>query len=226
MKIFTHTTGRTGTMWLAQLFNLNTDWECHHERLGWMDYGLSTPDIRQMRGYNEAGPQAVEAFWKLKAESLPKNYVETTHTLCKAGLNAFRDLLGDHKIIHLYRPCEEVVASMAKRGDYLGHGNHWLWYLDPAYPRNLVDFTPFEKYGQLGLCAWYWHEMEARCPKDVISVRVKDLNDPDRAGEFLAECGVYVDHPVIPPRANESRLCEIDPEAMKIIQEVSNVSTN
>ena len=137
MKIFTHTTGRTGTAWLAELFRLNTDageWVIHHERLNWYDYGINTPDIRQMRGYNEHGYESVKSFWTaklVKINKMSENYVETAHMLCKAGLIEACPMLGEHRIIRLWRPLEKVVTSMVKRGDYVGHGNHWFWYLDP-----------------------------------------------------------------------------------------------
>lgn len=222
MRIFTHTTGRTGTMWLAELFRLNTDWECHHERLAPTDYGIATPDIREMRCFNHYGKEAVEHFWRNKIMMMPGDYVETAHMLSKAGLHEFRELLGEHRIIHLHRPIGEVVRSMLRRGDYVSHGNHWLWYLDPDYPNNKVSSEPFKQYGPTGLCAWYYREMEARRPPDAITVSVKELNDPAKARDFLSLCGVEKNEPIIPQRANASH-GELDPQLQNLIEEVSHI---
>lgn len=220
MKIFTHTTGRTGSAWLAELFRLNTDWECHHERLEWYDYGINTPDIRQMRAFNEHGVGHVTtSFWSRKINDMPENYVETAHMLCKAGLLEMRSSLGEHRIIRLWRPLEKVVTSMVKRGDYVGHGNHWLWYLDPEYPNNLVDSEPFKKYGAVGLCAWYWHEMNARAPCNSIHFEV-GKSDPK---QLLIDCGVKVDKLALPERMNASYNSEVPLELETIIAEVCEI---
>ena len=219
MKIFTHTTGRTGSAWLAELFRLNTDWECHHEQLSWYDYGVHTPDIRQMRGYNECGYRRVRGFWNNKITEMPENYVETAHMLCKAGLLEARPMLGEHRIIRLWRPLEKVVTSMVKRGDYVSHGNHWLWYLDPLYRDNFVDSEPFEQYGAVGLCAWYWHEMNARAPHDAIHFEV-GKSDPK---QLLIDCGVKTDKVVIPDRMNAGNTDELTVELKTIIKEVCEI---
>lgn len=226
MKIFTHTQGRTGTAWLAAFFKANTDWECHHERLLPENYGQHTPDIKHMRMNNCYGGPSVRDFWVRKAALLPENYVETAHMLNKAGLWYHKELFGDVKLIHLQRPCHEVVGSMIKRGDYISHGNHWLWYLDPDYHLNLVDPSPFLEYGPIGLCAWYWTEMEARVPEDAITVSVKDLNNVGPAVELLSKCGVSVDTPSIPNRRNASNGQNLSNEMQDLIMKVSAITEN
>lgn len=226
MKIFTHTQGRTGTAWLAELFRANTDWECHHERLLPENYGIHTPDIREMRMANSYGGQSVTDFWERKASLLPENYVETAHMLSKAGIWCHRELFGEMQIIHLHRPCEEVVGSMVKRGDYVSHGNSWLWYLDPVYHLNIVDCKPFVDYGSVGMCAWYWAEMEARKPQEAITVSVKDLNDAQFAKRFLHKCGVDVEDVKIPEVRNASGKYDLSAELEQMIIDASAIANN
>jgi len=226
MKIFTHTQGRTGTAFLAELFRVNTDWEVHHEHMKPEDYGVKTPDIRILRCYNTYDPETVRDFWQEKLMKLPRNYVETSHVLSKAGLNHFvGQYLTDYKIIHLHRPCDEVIGSMIKRGDYVGHGGHWLWHLDQFYPNNKLRFSDdFAMFGPIGACAWYWAEMELRKPDNAVTISVKDLNNSLKASDFLKECGVILDSPKIPQRKNASYAGPIHPDVQSAVNQAAEIA--
>lgn len=163
--VFTLTTGRSGTAWLAEFLKNLPSCESHHERLGPKAWGLVTPDISTLMAYNYLGnTEPVRQFWERKAEFLDANvktntYVETSHVLAKAGLIENIDLFPDHTIILLERDPQKVVRSMVKHGNYTSIGNTWLWLLDPGYAMN--QSRP-KGYTQEDLCQWYVSEMNLR----------------------------------------------------------------
>lgn len=167
--IFTVTTGRSGTAYLAELIARNReDCFCTHEILDPQAWGLLTPEVSQMMAYNHQKENPItDAFWKIKAQWTASNieqsvYVETSHVLAKAGLvenlHRFR-AFGEVILIFLHRSKEAVVESMYRRGDYACIGNMWLWLLDPKYPNNILEPKDLSRRG---LCSWYVDEMEAR----------------------------------------------------------------
>lgn len=163
--VFTLTTGRSGTAWMAEFLKNIPDSECHHERLGPRAWGRMTPDISTLMEYNTLGnTRSVRQFWKQKAEFLDANvkagtYVETSHVLSKAGLIENIDLFPGHTIILLDRDPEKVARSMIRRGDYTCIGNIWIWLLDPGYAMN--KSRP-KGQTQEDLCHWYVSEMKLR----------------------------------------------------------------
>jgi hypothetical protein len=90
--VFTMTTGRSGTMYLARLLQLNLpDAECHHEIRGWDRFGIDTPDLSHMTLFNSQGNvERVKSFWRAKLARIAAKpgefYVETSHMLMKGGL--------------------------------------------------------------------------------------------------------------------------------------------
>lgn len=169
-RIFTITGGRTGTDWLAAFFRANggPDWTCVHEFIGVDDFGTRTPDIRTLRHFNTYGmTPVVRQFWQRKLALLPDVpiYFESSHPLAKAGLlEALADADGDDQItfIVLRRNWHKQITSYLNRNDFGNLTLMWQWYLDPRYPRRLVDPKPLLPYGQMGQAVWYAVEVEAR----------------------------------------------------------------
>ncbi|HET9764809.1 MAG TPA: hypothetical protein VFR50_14905 [Casimicrobiaceae bacterium] len=62
--VFTLTTGRSGTQYLAELLRQNLpDAECYHEICGWDRFGVDTPDLSHMTLFNSQGNvESVQAF--------------------------------------------------------------------------------------------------------------------------------------------------------------------
>lgn len=167
-SIFTFTTGRSGTAWLAEFFRQNLGEHSpsiYHEILDPYAFGTVTPEVSILMRYNSIGPcdPVVEAFWRYKAQTVHRAegdiYVETSHVLCKAGLIDFIELFPQPRVIFLKRDRELVKASMQRRLDYINFGTIWLFYLDPRYERNL---TTVKTVGQETMIDWYLDEMEAR----------------------------------------------------------------
>lgn len=169
--IFTMTTGRSGTKYLADLLQDNLpDAECHHEICGWDRFGVDTPDVSHMTLFNSQGNvEKVQAFWSAKLERIAaterQRYAETSHLLMKAGLIENLARLTRESFVHLIaleRDPYATIVSFRNRCDFWDTANRWLWYLDPEYPRNLVSSRELFAKGINGLCLWYILEIRAR----------------------------------------------------------------
>lgn len=207
--IFTMSTGRSGTAFLATLLAENlADAECHHEFAGWSDFGLRTPDVSHMTLFNSQGNvEKVQNFWRDKLAIIlngrSRFYVETSHMLMKGGLIeniAPLTAAGHVHLIDLQRDISATIRSLKSRLDMFNKGNQWLWYLDETYPRNLSGSQKFEKYGHSGLCLWYIIEVRLRAAYyakllagnpniTVHRVRLEDLINPAGAARLLTALG-------------------------------------
>jgi len=189
--VFTLTAGRTGTRWLAEMLGASLpDATAHHEILGYDRFGLDAPDLSHLTLFNSKGCcDEVRGFWERKSARIARCptpwYVETSHQLMKAGLVEHLDLLGggDVHLVVLTRDIVGTVLSYTQRGDFTNVGNQWLWYLDPDYPQNILDPTPFKAHGVLGIRVWYWLEIRARQGYYAELLR-------DRAGVSLHPCAL------------------------------------
>ena len=169
--VFTMSTGRSGTQYLAELLHSNLpEAECHHEILGWDRFGVDTPDLSHMTLFNSQGNvDKVRAFWRQKlarigAGSTPF-YAETSHLLMKAGLIENLQPLSDLGRVHLIaleRDAGDTIISFRNRFDFYNKGSWWLWYLDPAYPKNLTHVDPAAMADINGICLWYIYEIRVR----------------------------------------------------------------
>lgn len=208
--IFCLSTGRSGTQYLTHLLRANLpESVCFHEILGYDRFGVDTPDLSHMTLFNSQGniPQ-VRHFWWQKlsrvAASPRRFYAETSHLLMKAGLIENLDFLKDAGRIHLIvleRDVLPTVLSYRARADFRNRGNMWLWYLDPAYPKNLIPADPIATRGLNGRCIWYIYEIRARTafyirrlasnPNIIIHrCRLEDIRAEPHASALLAEFGV------------------------------------
>jgi hypothetical protein len=207
--IFTMTTGRSGTAFLAEFLAANLpDAECHHEFVGPGDFGLRTPDVSHMTLFNSQGNvEKVQTFWRDKLAMILKGrsrfYIEAAHMLMKAGLVeniAPLTQAGHVHLVDLQRDVAATIRSFKSRLDFFNKGNQWLWYLDETYPRNLSGWGKFEKYGHSGLCLWYIIEVRLRAafyarvvasnPRiSVHRLRLEDLVTPAGAERLLGALG-------------------------------------
>ncbi len=170
--VFTITTGRSGTAYLARLLKLNLPHaEVHHERgENFHSHGWHTPDASHFMRFNSIGNLPdVREFWRRKFGTIlygeAETYCEVSHFLAKGGLIENLDLLGEEAelhIVHLTRDLFDTAWSLANRFDFYNLGFTWLFYLDPRYPKNLVPSAEFGRHGMLGYALWYVHEMRAR----------------------------------------------------------------
>jgi hypothetical protein len=77
-------------------------------------------------------------------------------------LSAERGSEDRFRFIILNRAPEKIARSLCEQGGLRHLESMWLWYLDPAYPKNRVDPAPYLVHGYLGRVAWYVREVEAR----------------------------------------------------------------
>jgi hypothetical protein len=225
--LFTMTTGRSGTQYLTELLRRNlADAECHHEILDWDRFGVDMPDLSTMMLFNAQGNvPKVQEFWRQKLARIARTpqrfYVETSHMLMKAGLIENLAPLTEAGRVHLVmleRDPFATIVSFLNRGDFASHGNQWIWYLDPRYPRNIVNALPaMERGGLSGVCLWYIAEIRVRAAyyakllegrPDIVIHRctLEALRQPEGAARLLAALGAprAPDAIDLPPPQNEN----------------------
>src|SRR5262249_32033815 len=128
------------------------------------------PDISHLHAFNARGnTPEVQDFWRRKLARIEASdrpvYAETSHVLMKAGLvENMAELAARHEVhfVILERDIVPTLISYRNRFDFTNYGNLWMWYLDPAYPRNRVEAAPFLKYGVIGMRLWYIYEIRSR----------------------------------------------------------------
>ena len=235
--IYSISTGRCGTMFLANLFRANLPDEVaavHHERLNFLSFGVHTPDLSHMTMFNTVGNVPhIRAFWQRKlgydqAETMPA-YVEMSHVLSKAGLFENLDLIDKDRsvdIIVLTRPIEEIVWSFVNHFDFVSYGFMWPFTLDPNYPNTILKLRP-EHFNPVRIAHWYVCEMFTRAAyyeqllHDVPNVRfhrigLTDIIDARGANAVVEKFFPQERSPsfVMPPKANETR-SPLFPPAMR-----------
>ena len=108
--IYTVTTGRSGTVFLAELLRSNLPPEkatVIHERTGYPNFGVHTPDASHLTTFNNVGNiPLVREFFRRKLElalaTPPETFVEISHFLCKAGLVENLDFVSSRAEVHLF----------------------------------------------------------------------------------------------------------------------------
>ena len=222
--IFTLSTGRSGTAFLASLLEANLESvESHHEMLNFSSF--DTPEISTYTLFNSKGNiSKVKNFWKKKFGKIKKcknnYYVETSHLLAKAGLLENIDILTKDSVVDiiiLKRNILDTIQSFYNRNDFANLGNTWLWYLDPKYPKNIVPSGFLTSSGINGLRFWYILEIRARAyyyktlfkknkKVNFHEVDLERLSDRKKIKQLLNSLGQKIEtrKVVITPKTNES----------------------
>jgi len=225
--IFTMTQGKTGTYFLTSLLENNlADCEVHHEILGYDKFGIDTPNISTFTLFNSQGNvREVQSFWEKKLKKIAKTphkiHIETSHLLIKAGLIENLDFLPSSDIVHfiiLKRDIIKILKSYQNSFDFLNKGNMWLWYLDPDYPKIIVNPKHFAFLGIHGVRLWYIYEIETRIEyyKSILkgrkniffhTVNIDDLNNEDKVKKLIKDMKLKPksNQIFIPPKLNVSR---------------------
>lgn len=248
--IFTLTTGRSGTAYLASLLNkFIPQADVFHEHIGYDKIGFLTPDISTLVAFNNRGfDSLVKDFWEQKWMFIEQNdsdiYVETSHQLMKAGLVEYcYELLGDNKelefhFIQLERDMTDTVISHLSRNDFTRPENMWLWYLDPDYSNNLINADPFLENHPVLLGRTIWYQFETRLRSRVYAkiyentdgmffhnVQLQQLNDKNFIQQFLNKLNVNssINAKKLPaPKNVDKRSEKLGEEIVKTIKNVIN----
>ncbi len=158
--LFTITTGRSGTRYLAWVLRGFRDVEARHEpRPKFSDA------FRTVAQY----PETAAEFWRTHklpriARSTRPIYAETSHLVCKGFLESLVELAPRLDLIHLHRPPRDVALSLWRLGTVPGRTYRGAkYYLTPhddcACPLPLERVAGLHDYQ---LCFWYCLEIAAR----------------------------------------------------------------
>jgi len=227
--VYSISTGRCGTLFLSNLIRSNLDEAAavvHHERFGFLNFGVHTPDMSHLTTFNTVGDVPyIREFWNRKLR-FDRNeqadvYVEVSHVLSKAGLIENLDQLDDSveiDIIVLTRSIPDVVWSYVNHFDFVNFGFTWPFTLDPRYPNTILKLRAAQGPSPVGAAHWYVCEMHARAAyyemllRDRSQIRfhriaLEDVTRPEGAQRFLE--AVFPDHAPaevnMPGRANQTR---------------------
>ena len=130
--VFTITTGRSGTTYLAELLARNVpDSRVWHERTSFQSFGVDTPDLSHFTLFNSVGNvPKVQGFWRRKFARDRKTdrtvHGEASHLLAKAGLLENIGMLTNSgatvDVVILKRDVADTVWSFYNRFDLVNNG--------------------------------------------------------------------------------------------------------
>lgn len=205
--IFVATTGRSGTMTLADILNHIPVSKAEHEA-----YPIMFDDVLKAKcAGNEAYVHA--EYWQKKSINIRRNaagfdyYCDANHLFIKTYIEYAVEDFGDKvAVIHLVRDAVKVANSIYALQDYPGTEEGNKWWLDYTSASNhiriaeLLDNDPeFKHPFYKGL--WYWYEMEARIAHwrqalpniQFVDFRTEDFNDPQKTFKLLNDLGIAFD---------------------------------
>jgi hypothetical protein len=156
--IFTVTTGRSGTDYLARILDCVPGVASRHE---------TKPNFVWVMRDAQTNPELARRFWieqKLPAiaETPEPVYVETSHVVCKGFLEPLLELGHRPDLVLLRRPHREVAMSMYRLGTIPGRAPKGLkWYLHPDDP-GVLELPGWQELHDYQICYWYCLEIERR----------------------------------------------------------------
>ena len=214
--VFSATTGRSGSLTLANVLESLQDAVVFHE-----------PDpIMHSRHLSGADRRASldELFWRRKrievhrAARGRRYYVETNHQFIKGFADQAAAWFGSRlRVVHLRRDPVSVAASFYRMSSIPGRPRRGsLWLLDPRSDENLIQLGEvLFGGGEFGhdyyKCLWYWYETEARVRHfrdrfptvPVQSIGTSDLNDLAKVRGLLQGLGLAYDEAALVGRVGQ-----------------------
>jgi len=204
--VFTISTGRSGTKTMCGLGACLDNVASFHEA-----HPIMHGDIKQR--FNQGDEKAAEEYfvrrklprivWFSRGKSV---YLESNHMFIKSFCKAAIKYLGPKmRVIILFRDPLKTALSMVGKNTIpgAGRGNHW--YLDPAWPENLLQvgdlLTQLQYQHDLFPCLWYWYEIKCRAevfclryPEiPVFRLTTDDLNSYDKVAACFNALGLPFD---------------------------------
>jgi hypothetical protein len=160
--IFTVTTGRTGTGYLANLLGIFQDTITYHEPSP--SYAIC---LRQAQEDSEIAKsfllnQKIPSICRLSIRPI---YIETTHLFCKGFLEPWLEIseLPAPDLILLERDLREVAVSYLRLQTIPGKATNGLKFLLAPWDKTcLTSVKDWESLNDYQLCYWYCLEMEER----------------------------------------------------------------
>jgi len=214
--VFSATTGRSGSLTLANVLESLEDAVVFHE-----------PDPI-MHSRHLSGPERLasldELFWRRKrievhrAARGHRYYVETNHQFVKGFADQAAAWFGDRlRVVHLRRDPVSVAASFYRMSSIPGLPRRGsLWLLDPRSGDNLIQlgevlFGDGEFSHDYYKCLWYWYESEARVQQfreryprvPVQMITTADLNELEKVRGLLQGLGLAYDEAALARRVGQ-----------------------
>jgi len=214
--VFSATTGRSGSLTLANVLESLEDAVVFHE-----------PDPI-MHSRHLSGPERLasldELFWRRKrievhrAARGHRYYVETNHQFVKGFADQAAAWFGDRlRVVHLRRDPVSVAASFYRMSSIPGLPRRGsLWLLDPRSGDNLIQlgevlFGDGEFSHDYYKCLWYWYESEARAQQfreryprvPVQMITTADLNELEKVRGLLQGLGLAYDEAALARRVGQ-----------------------
>jgi hypothetical protein len=156
--LFTVTTGRSGTDYLARLLGCVPGVASHHE---------PRPHFVWAMRAAQSDPTIAETFWReLKLPAIAQCqrpvYAETSHLVCKGFIEPLLAAGIVPDLILLRRDHREVATSLYRLGTIPGRTSKGLkWYLSPA-DAGVLALNGWQELHDYQLCYWYCLEIERR----------------------------------------------------------------
>ena len=154
-KIFTATSGRSGTGFLWAAFKEFTDFESYHEALPILKGDLL------IEANQVPYPDCDALVRKAKAIATKGNYVDTAHQFMKGFYPYALAEMPDLKVIHLVRSPLKVMRSRLVRGSVPGN-SHWVQSHGLRQQVLRVSSTTWERWTPFQRIAWDLLEHEER----------------------------------------------------------------
>jgi hypothetical protein len=212
--IFTATTGRSGTLALAELFRAVPGCASLHEPYPIMN-GAALHDAGQGEGRHAAWLyERVKSINVRRAAVGHDSYFEANHLFVKAFIgHAAADLGRRLEVIHLVRDPIDVAMSIYRLEDEPGTARGNQWWLDHRAPANRIAIAdaldgdarfahPFYR------CLWYCYEVEARIHEwrrrlpelRMHRFETEWLNDPARVRALMRDLDLPVEEALLARR--------------------------
>jgi len=158
--IFTISSGRSGTEYLAQALGLFAAVEARHE---------PKPRFSSVFRAVVAAPHVAREFWEQeKLARIERGrrpiYAETSHLFCKGFAASLVELGRRPTLVHLVRDARATALSLLALDAVPGRRLRGVrYYLSPSDPNHLpVDAREVERWSDYQLCYWYVLENRAR----------------------------------------------------------------
>ena len=197
--IFVATTGRSGTLTMAKLFEAVPGCMALHEPYPAMKNKVLTAASNGDNAYVDHVYRTVKSVNIRRSASGHRYYLEANHLFIKTFIKQVVEDFGDKvSIVHLVRSPLSVANSIYRLQDYPGteEGNHW--WLDYRAPTNRIRIGPIldndpEFSHPFYKALWYWFEVEVRIAEwkeklsEVPFIRFETewFNDRDKTFELL-----------------------------------------
>ena len=185
MRIFCATTGRTGSLFVSEVFRTMTDYPSFHEARPWL-IGSTLAEINTHEpGHRspKAEAELAEKILNIELAEVDGRYFESSQMFIKAFAERALDDLNNVACIYLWRnPIETLISRHKKCTEQEAD-----WILQPEWPRNALRSTRPMSFFETVLWEWFevrerFYRLRPRFKKTYVLEfsRLNDVNEWDR----------------------------------------------